>query len=51
MTNKFVPKIFLLQMADSGFHCFAPDWIGFGFSDRPQPGYKFNYTGYGIYIN
>ncbi|XP_058115605.1 uncharacterized protein LOC131258353 isoform X3 [Magnolia sinica] len=31
-------------MADAGFHCFAPDWIGFGFSDKPQPGYGFNYT-------
>nr|XP_016468387.1 PREDICTED: uncharacterized protein LOC107790926 isoform X2 [Nicotiana tabacum] len=31
-------------MADSGFHCFAPDWIGFGFSDKPQPGYGFDYT-------
>ncbi|GMP34558.1 hypothetical protein CsSME_00007380 [Camellia sinensis var. sinensis] len=32
------------QMADSGFHCFAPDWIGFGFSDKPQAGYGFDYT-------
>ncbi|XP_077221873.1 alpha/beta-Hydrolases superfamily protein isoform X2 [Tasmannia lanceolata] len=31
-------------MADAGFHCFAPDWIGFGFSEKPQPGYGFNYT-------
>ncbi|KAM4100485.1 hypothetical protein ACB094_05G071600 [Castanea mollissima] len=27
-----------------GFHCFAPDWIGFGISDKPQPGYGFDYT-------
>lgn len=33
-------------MAELGFHCFAPDWIGFGFSDKPQPGYGFNYTGF-----
>lgn len=33
-------------MSDAGFHCFAPDWIGFGFSDKPQPGYGFNYTGF-----
>ena len=33
------------QMAEAGFHCFAPDWIGFGFSDKPQPGYGFDYTG------
>lgn len=32
-------------MADAGFHCFAPDWIGFGFSEKPQPGYGFSYTG------
>ncbi|KAK7851164.1 haloalkane dehalogenase 2 [Quercus suber] len=31
-------------MSDYGFHCFAPDWIGFGFSDKPQPGYGFDYT-------
>ncbi|XP_042373989.1 cis-3-alkyl-4-alkyloxetan-2-one decarboxylase-like isoform X2 [Zingiber officinale] len=31
-------------MADAGYHCFAPDWIGFGFSDKPQPGYGFSYT-------
>lgn len=36
---------FVGQMADIGFHCFAPDWIGFGFSDKPQPGYGFIYTG------
>lgn len=33
-------------MSEAGFHCFAPDWIGFGFSDKPQPGYGFNYTGF-----
>lgn len=33
-------------MSDLGFHCFAPDWLGFGFSDKPQPGYGFDYTGY-----
>ncbi|XP_030971066.1 uncharacterized protein LOC115991477 isoform X4 [Quercus lobata] len=32
------------EMSDYGFHCFAPDWIGFGFSDKPQPGYGFDYT-------
>ncbi|KAK9131040.1 hypothetical protein Sjap_011527 [Stephania japonica] len=31
-------------MADAGFHYFVPDWIGFEFSDKPQPGYGFNYT-------
>ncbi|OEL27692.1 hypothetical protein BAE44_0011289 [Dichanthelium oligosanthes] len=28
---------------DAGYHCFAPDWIGFGFSEMPQPGYGFDY--------
>ncbi|XP_042492562.1 uncharacterized protein LOC122072085 isoform X2 [Macadamia integrifolia] len=37
-------RVVMAQMADAGFHCFAPDWIGFGFSDKPQPGYGFNYT-------
>jgi hypothetical protein len=32
-------------MADAGYHCFAPDWIGFGFSEMPQPGYGFDYKG------
>ncbi|XP_048139240.1 cis-3-alkyl-4-alkyloxetan-2-one decarboxylase isoform X3 [Rhodamnia argentea] len=32
------------EMSNVGFHCLAPDWIGFGFSDKPQPGYGFNYT-------
>lgn len=32
-------------MADAGFHCVAPDWIGFGFSDKPYPKYGFDYTG------
>ncbi|KMZ76447.1 Hydrolase, alpha/beta fold family protein [Zostera marina] len=43
-TQSYSYRVVMSQMADSGFHCFAPDWIGFGFSDRPQPGYKFNYT-------
>lgn len=32
------------QMSDYGFHCLAPDWIGFGFSDKPYPKYGFDYT-------
>ncbi|GJV77317.1 alpha/beta hydrolase fold-1 [Tanacetum coccineum] len=33
------------QLADAGFHCFAPDWLGFGFSDKPQAGFDgFDYT-------
>ncbi|KAG6789051.1 hypothetical protein POTOM_005135 [Populus tomentosa] len=37
-------RVVMSQMSDAGFHCFAPDWIGFGFSDKPQPGYGFDYT-------
>lgn len=32
-------------MADAGYHCYAPDWIGFGFSEMPQPGYGFDFKG------
>lgn len=33
-------------MSDAGFHCFAPDWLGFGFSDKPEKGYDdFDFTG------
>ncbi|XP_058734385.1 uncharacterized protein LOC131606124 [Vicia villosa] len=43
-TQSFSYRVVMSQLADAGFHCFAPDWIGFGFSDKPQPGYGFNYT-------
>ncbi|XP_028057602.1 uncharacterized protein LOC114261530 [Camellia sinensis] len=43
-TQSFSYRVVMSQMADSGFHCFAPDWIGFGFSDKPQAGYGFDYT-------
>lgn len=42
--QSFGYRVVMSQLADAGFHCFAPDWIGFGFSDKPQPGYGFNYT-------
>jgi pimeloyl-ACP methyl ester carboxylesterase len=32
-------------MAKEGYHCYAPDWIGYGFSEKPQPDYDFSYTG------
>lgn len=32
-------------MAKEGYHCYAPDWLGFGFSEKPQPEYDFAYTG------
>ncbi|KAK6915082.1 Alpha/beta hydrolase fold-1 [Dillenia turbinata] len=43
-TQSYSYRVVMSQMADYGFHCLAPDWIGFGFSDKPQPGYGFNYT-------
>ncbi|KAK1300586.1 hypothetical protein QJS10_CPB13g00340 [Acorus calamus] len=43
-TQSYSYRVVMSQMADSGFHCLAPDWIGFGFSDKPQPGYGFSYT-------
>ncbi|CAI0423051.1 unnamed protein product [Linum tenue] len=43
-TQSFSYRVVMSQMSDSGFHCLAPDWIGFGFSDMPQPGYGFDYT-------
>lgn len=38
------------QMAKAGYHCIAPDWIGFGFSEKPQPEYDFSYTGMSIFL-
>lgn len=43
-TQSYSYRVVMPQMADAGFHCIAPDWIGFGFSDKPQPGYGFTYT-------
>ncbi|KAF5739072.1 hypothetical protein HS088_TW12G00270 [Tripterygium wilfordii] len=43
-TQSYSYRVVMSQMSDSGFHCLAPDWIGFGFSDKPQPGYDFDYT-------
>ncbi|KAE9621306.1 hypothetical protein Lal_00023609 [Lupinus albus] len=43
-TQSFSYRVVMSELGDAGFHCFAPDWIGFGFSDKPQPGYGFNYT-------
>lgn len=34
----------MAEMGDAGYHCYAPDWLGFGFSSKPQPGYGFPYT-------
>ncbi|KAL7617494.1 hypothetical protein Lser_V15G01280 [Lactuca serriola] len=43
-TQSYSYRVVMSQLAEAGFHCFAPDWIGFGFSDKPQPGYGFDYT-------
>nr|XP_043635784.1 cis-3-alkyl-4-alkyloxetan-2-one decarboxylase [Erigeron canadensis] len=43
-TQSFSYRVVMSELAASGFHCYAPDWIGFGFSDKPQPGYGFDYT-------
>lgn len=43
-TQSWSYRVVMTQLSDKGFHCFAPDWIGFGFSDKPQPGYGCNYT-------
>ncbi|XP_047068457.1 haloalkane dehalogenase 2-like [Lolium rigidum] len=42
-TQSFSYRTVMAQMTDAGYHCFAPDWIGFGFSEMPQPGYGFDY--------
>eukprot|EP00271_Cylindrocystis_brebissonii_P001229 TRINITY_DN11555_c0_g1_i1.p1 TRINITY_DN11555_c0_g1~~TRINITY_DN11555_c0_g1_i1.p1 ORF type:complete len:417 (+),score=63.29 TRINITY_DN11555_c0_g1_i1:113-1363(+) len=34
----------VLPVLSDDFHVVAADWIGFGFSDKPQPKYGFNYT-------
>lgn len=34
----------LPPLAAAGFRAVAVDWLGFGFSDKPQPRYGFDYT-------
>ncbi|XP_024521271.1 uncharacterized protein LOC9644099 [Selaginella moellendorffii] len=34
----------MAQMADAGYRCIAPDWLGFGLSQAPQPVFRFSYT-------
>lgn len=43
-TQSFSYRVVMAQMADAGYHCYAPDWLGFGFSQKPQPGFDFAYT-------
>ncbi|KAI9120008.1 hypothetical protein K1719_008977 [Acacia pycnantha] len=34
----------VLPILGKDYHATAFDWLGFGFSDKPQPGYGFDYT-------
>ncbi|KAA8543584.1 hypothetical protein F0562_021670 [Nyssa sinensis] len=34
----------VLPILSKNYHAIAFDWLGFGFSDKPQPGYGFDYT-------
>ncbi|KAF7825901.1 putative hydrolase isoform X1 [Senna tora] len=34
----------VLPILAKDYHAIAFDWLGFGFSDKPQPGYGFDYT-------
>ncbi|XP_031476248.1 uncharacterized protein LOC116247929 [Nymphaea colorata] len=34
----------VLPVLSEVYHAIALDWLGFGFSDKPQPGYGFDYT-------
>ncbi|KAI8523361.1 hypothetical protein RHMOL_Rhmol13G0067300 [Rhododendron molle] len=34
----------LLPILSKDYHAISVDWLGFGFSDKPQPGYGFDYT-------
>lgn len=34
----------MISLLSSDFHVVAFDWLGFGFSDKPQVNYGFNYT-------
>ncbi|MCO5588404.1 hypothetical protein L7F22_042360 [Adiantum nelumboides] len=43
-TQSYSYRIVIEKMAEAGYHCYAPDWIGYGFSERPQPVYDFSYT-------
>ncbi|PWA62977.1 alpha/beta-Hydrolases superfamily protein [Artemisia annua] len=44
-TQSYSYRVVMSQLADAGFHCYAPDWLGFGFSDKPQAGFDgFDYT-------
>ncbi|CAM6090904.1 unnamed protein product [Calypogeia fissa] len=43
-TQSYSYRVLLAQLAQAGYECYAPDWIGYGFSEKPQPGYDFKYT-------
>lgn len=43
-TQSWCFRAVMEQLSEKGYDCYAPDWLGFGFSDKPQPGYDFAYT-------
>ncbi|KAH7288365.1 hypothetical protein KP509_31G023700 [Ceratopteris richardii] len=43
-TQSYSYRVVIEKMGEAGYHCYAPDWIGYGFSERPQPKYGFSYT-------
>eukprot|EP00850_Spirogloea_muscicola_P016188 SM000130S27075 [mRNA] locus=s130:36435:39651:+ [translate_table: standard] len=48
-TQGYSYRAVMEQLAKKGYKCYAPDWIGFGFSEKPQPGYDFSYTEQGYH--
>lgn len=43
-SSSFQFREVLPLVAAAGYRAIAPDWVGFGLSDKPQPGYGFKYT-------
>ncbi|KAJ7560501.1 hypothetical protein O6H91_04G132500 [Diphasiastrum complanatum] len=43
-TQSYSYRDVIVKMAEIGYHCYAPDWLGFGFSEMPEPGDDFAYT-------
>ncbi|GKB60207.1 lysophospholipid acyltransferase 1-like protein [Tanacetum coccineum] len=44
-TQSYSYRVVMSQLADVRFQCYVPDWLGFGFSDKPQAGFDgFDYT-------
>lgn len=43
-TQSWSFRTLMEQLSQKGYDCYAPDSLGFGFSQKPQPGYDFAYT-------